>query len=58
MYISGSTFIRKIEPLLVIILLCLGNTSRKQDCKATTSLLVLLVQSFNTVMDELGPIHQ
>ena len=31
MYTSGSTFIKKIESLSFIILVCLGNTSKKKD---------------------------
>ena len=32
-----------LNPLLAIILICLGNTSKKQDCKVTALSLVLLV---------------
>ena len=58
-YKSGSTFIKiigRFVPVIILKLVCLGNTSKKQDCKITASSLVLLVQTFDKVIDELGMI--
>ena len=46
-----------LNPLLAITLIRLGNTSKKQDCKVTALSLVLLVQTFDEVIDELGTTH-
>ena len=41
-----------LNPLCVIILVLLGNASKNQDCKITASLLVLLVQTFDNIIEE------
>ena len=53
MYLSGSTFIKNIKSF-VTMLLCLDNTSRKQNCKVITLSVILLVQTFVKVIVELG----
>ena len=42
------------HPLPIIILVCLGNIFKTQDCKTTAFSLVLLVQTFDKFVDELG----
>ena len=51
-YTSDSTVIKKIEPFPCLT--CLGNTSKIQDCKITALSMVLLVYTFDIVIDELG----
>ena len=56
-YKTGSTFIKNIGPFvssIIFTLVYLGNTSKKQDCKITTSSLVLRVKTFDKGIDKLG----
>ena len=43
MYTSGSIFIKKINPLSDITLLCHDNTSENQYCKIVALLIILSV---------------